>query len=95
MFDGFDPIEEHVDIFDVISEFNEEALSVDGYDDCIIGMCEVFGRPPLIAYDRRKMIEKLAKDMTIEEAEEFFEFNIAGGWAGDNTPVFITRLDET
>jgi len=93
----FDPLEEeeHVDMFDVIAEFNEDALSIDGYDDCIIGICEMFGRPPLIAYDRKKIIDKLAEDMTIDEAEEYFEFNIVGGWMGENTPVFIIRLDET
>jgi hypothetical protein len=84
----------NIDLFDYIAEINPEALSADGYDDCIIGMCHVFGRPPLIAYDRGKIIKKLMSDgMTVEEAEEYFEYNIAGSWVGENTPVYITVLN--
>jgi len=32
--------------------------------------------------------------MSYEEAVEHFEFKVAGGWVGDNTPVFLTLLDE-
>ena len=37
------------------------------------------------------MIEQLAEDMTHEEAEEYFEFNIAGAYVGENTPTYIDR----
>ena len=30
--------------------------------------------------------------MSREEAEEFFEHNVAGAYVGENTPVFLTRL---
>lgn len=84
-----------VDIFDVIAEINPEALSISGYDHCIIGIC-YFHSGNVIAYDRAKIIDTLrSRDgMTIEEADEFFEYNIRGS-GGDNTPVFIMRLDET
>ena len=86
-----------VDIFDVIAEINEEALSIDGLDDCIIGMCSVYGNTPIIAYDTEKIINTLRKrdGMTIEEAQEYFEFNISGSYVGENTPVFIAVLNET
>jgi hypothetical protein len=74
---------------DVIAEVCPDALKMDGYDDCVIGLCHQFGRPPVIAYDRDKVIKKLMKDMTWEEAEEFFEFNQIGAYMGEYTPVFI------
>jgi hypothetical protein len=30
--------------------------------------------------------------MTVEEAEEFFNFNIIGAYIGENTPAFTVRL---
>ena len=33
------------------------------------------------------------EDMTMEEAEEFFEFNIIGSYVGDGTPVFLEELE--
>jgi hypothetical protein len=27
--------------------------------------------------------------MTYEDAQEFFDFNVAGLWAGDGTPIFL------
>jgi hypothetical protein len=43
----------------------------------------------VVAYDRTRVIDIYARDMTREEAEEFFEFNTIGAWLGDATPVFI------
>ena len=80
------------------------ALTVDDYDDCIIGIAERCTKDPLVVYDREKMIEKLAKqfdedkDFETEDAHtdavEYFEFNIAGAWMGEGTPLFLTRLEE-
>lgn len=80
-----------------IAEFAEEneMLMMDGYDDCIVGVVERFGQPPLVCYDRDKVIESHMKDgMSYEEAEEFFEFNQIGAWLGEGTPCFITMTDE-
>jgi hypothetical protein len=30
--------------------------------------------------------------MESDEAQEFFEFNIAGAWIGEQTPIFLRRL---
>jgi hypothetical protein len=81
---------------DWVAEYNEEALSADGFEGAIIGMCEIFGRPPVIAYDRDKCIEILVQrdEMAYDEAEEYFEYNVAGSWVGDNTPVYVTLVPE-
>jgi len=77
---------------DYIAELHPDALRMDGYDDCIIGICSQYGRPPVIAYDRERVIKKLMREgMPRDEAEEFFEFNQIGAYMGEYTPVFIDR----
>ena len=68
-------------------------LFADGYDDAILGIAERDGIP-LVIYDVRKILQVLrSRDhMAREEAEEFFEFNIAGAWMGDQTPIFLRRI---
>ena len=66
---------------------------MDGYDDCIIGVCTRFGQEPIVAYDRRAILERHMRDgMSYEEAIEFFDFNQIGAWVGERTPCFIDRL---
>ena len=79
-----------------LSGWNEEALLADGFEDAIVGICERFGAVPVVAYDRDKCIEILMDrdGMEDEEAVEYFEFNVAGSYVGDGTPVFLTLFDE-
>ncbi len=63
-------------------------LKIDGFDKAIIGeVCN--GQLPLLIYDRAKIIEILNKDqcMDLDEAEEYFWFNIAGAYMGSGTPI--------
>ena len=68
----------------------EGLLFADGFDDAILGVAERIGMEPVVAYDVNKIIEILARDMTEDEAVEFFEFNILGAYMGERTPVFIS-----
>ena len=78
-----------LNITEIVEVFgNETALKVDGYDDCIVGV-DGDGR---LVYDRMKMLDKLGKDMSFEEAEEYFEFNIAGSHMGEMNPLYINLL---
>ena len=66
---------------------------MDGFDDCIIGICSRFGQSDIVAYDLKKVIEKLMADgMTEEQAYEYYEFNQLGAGMGDLTPCFIDTL---
>jgi hypothetical protein len=67
----------------------EGLLFADGFDEAIIGVAERIGMEPVVAYDTDKIIEILSRDMTEEEAIEYFEFNILGAYMGERTPVFI------
>jgi hypothetical protein len=84
-----------INIFDYIAEINPEALSINGYDHCIIGLCHLYSGS-VIAYDKQKIINTLRDrdGMTIENAEKFFEDNICISPTGDDLPVFITILNE-
>jgi len=75
----------------------ESALTMDGYDDCAIGILERFGMESIVIYDKEKIIEKLMDEgiPTYEEALEFYEYNQLGGWHGDMTPGFLIRLPAT
>lgn len=68
-----------------------ELLFLEGFDAAIIGVGRRCGQPDIVAYDVDKIIAILMKDhgMSEEDANEFYEFNIAGAWVGDETPVFI------
>ena len=76
-----------------ISEEYPELLKADGFDDAIIGVVQRMG-VQAICYDEEKVIDILMKrdGMTLEEAMEYFDFNIAGAWVGDSTPFFLIRM---
>tara|TARA_R110000823_G_scaffold54439_5_gene133719 strand:- start:2030 stop:2308 length:279 start_codon:yes stop_codon:yes gene_type:complete len=75
----------------------EDALIMDGFDDCILGILERFGiDQPIVVYDREKVIAKLMDNdgMTHEEALEFYYFNQVGAWVGEKTPAFLIKMPE-
>lgn len=76
-----------------LASVNEEALLADGFEKALIGYVTIFNRSVAL-YDRQKCIKILiSRDgMSHEEAEEFFEFNVAGAYMGENTPAFATIL---
>jgi len=63
-----------------------EFLSADGFDDAIIG---ISGEK--IVYSISKCIDILMTrdDMTYEEAEEYFVFNVEGAYMGEQTPIWV------
>ena len=66
-------------------------MSEPEYDQAIIGVMERAGGSPVIAYDTQKILDILERSMPMEEAQEFFEYNILGAYMGDRTPVYITQ----
>ena len=68
-----------------------EALKFNGFDTAILGHGGQFSKPSLLVYSQTKIIETLRfrDGMTEEEAIEFFDFNIAGAWMGEGTPIIV------
>tara|TARA_A100001391_G_scaffold153779_1_gene111619 strand:+ start:274 stop:780 length:507 start_codon:yes stop_codon:yes gene_type:complete len=74
-----------------IEELNPDALLYEGFNAALVGFISRAGTSPLALYDREKCIEVLmARDMTYQQAEEFFCFNIEGCWAGPHTPFIAS-----
>jgi hypothetical protein len=74
----------------------DKMLKADGFDDCIIGICNRKGQPPVLAYNTDKIINKLIKmdKMTRDEATEYYNYNIADAYMGEGTPCFIERIEQ-
>jgi hypothetical protein len=79
-----------------LAELEPEAITVDGYDDALVGWTDSWqGHERLVraVYSVEKILATMkSQGMSHEEAEEFFEFNIAGAYVGKHTPVFVREL---
>ena len=67
---------------------DQEITLANGYEDAFVGIATQFNNT-FAVYDRAKCIDILAKDMSYDEAEEYFQFNVEGAWVGESTPAFI------
>ena len=69
---------------------DEKILLADGLENAFIAIGRQFTHPVAI-YSYRKTIKILMRDhgMDREEAIEYFDYNIAGAFVGDQTPVFL------
>jgi hypothetical protein len=74
-----------------IDEFAEGAVILTDLNDAILGITEEFGNGPRILYSKSKIINILCErdKMTEEEAEEFYDYNILGLYAGEQNPIFL------
>jgi len=78
-----------MNILEIILENNpaDTFLKADGFDEAVIGIDEMSGR---LIYSTTKCLEILVKDseMTMEEAIEYFDYNVLGAYMGEQTPIF-------
>tara|TARA_R110001599_G_scaffold65898_1_gene186150 strand:+ start:817 stop:1077 length:261 start_codon:yes stop_codon:yes gene_type:complete len=78
-------------VIELVDLSGQTALFADGYDDAIIGV--ELDYEPRVVYDQNKIIDILMADgMTDEEAQEFFDFNIAGSYVGKQTPIYVQKV---
>ena len=73
-------------------------IKFDGFDEAIIGPAYIWrdgGMHSVLVYDAEEMRSILMKrdGMDAEEAREFIEFNLEGGYLGEQTPVLVWRDD--
>ena len=68
-------------------------IKYDGYDEAIIGPAYIWRgnqQVQVLVYDAEKIRAILMRDgCSAEEAREFIEFNIEGGYLGVETPVLV------
>lgn len=81
-------------IMDFIAAWAPDAIVMDGFDDCVVGVADSFGQPTRIVYDREAILLKLmAEDgMSQDEALEWIEYNMIGSSVGEAMPVFLSKL---
>jgi hypothetical protein len=75
-----------------IDQYAEGAVMLDDLEDAIVGIVEDFGSPgKKILYSKIKILNILQERdlMTESEAEEFYDYNILGLYAGELNPVFL------
>jgi hypothetical protein len=68
------------------SDPDEEVLLADGLDEAFIGLTSGNIRA---VYSIDKIIECLSKDMSEEDAWEYFHYNIECAYVGEKTPLYI------
>jgi hypothetical protein len=81
----------------IVDEYGEEAETImfaDGFDDAIVGVGNSFGGSLCAIYDTDLIVKQCMKDgMEYDEALEYFDFNIAGAYVGEQTPIFIHKIE--
>lgn len=60
-----------------------------GFDEAVIGIVYRCGMSPVTLYDQDKCLEILMEQgLSPTDAMEHFNFNVAGGYIGADTPCF-------
>jgi hypothetical protein len=80
----------------VVESSEEDVLFANGFDEAILGLSLDNPKEGLrVIYDYSKCISILEErdGMTLEEAEEFFSFNVVGAWVGEGTPLYVLTKD--
>ena len=75
-----------------IDEYAEGAILLDGLEGAIVGIVEDFGSPgKKMLYSKQRILDILQERdlMTYGEAEEFYDYNIIGLYAGEQNAVFL------
>lgn len=70
----------------------EEVILADGFEEAFMGIARQFGKP-FAVYSFEKCLEILQREMTEEDAIEYFYYNVEGAWVGENTPAFMSWAD--
>lgn len=75
------------------TDFDDELwLQADGFEEALIGFVYPWPeRHKVAVYSRRRCIELLMyrDDMSREDAEEYFDYNVADAYVGPQTPLFL------
>ena len=70
-----------------------DLLKMDGFNEAIIGEAMRFS-DRFILYDHKKVIEILMRDMSEEDALDYWSYNQVGAWVGEGTPAFLMYTKE-
>lgn len=71
----------------------ETVILLDGFDSAFIGLTA--DANPKAVYSVDKIIQSLTADMSLEDAWEYFYFNIECAYLGDKTPIYIKQYESS
>lgn len=70
--------------------YDDKILKADGFDDAVIGIEDNSMR---LIYSVQKCINILMEQgMEMQDAMEYFEFNVSGAYVGEKTPIWCDDL---
>jgi hypothetical protein len=80
---------------ELLHDLDPELVTMDGYDEAIMGTITLFGKEPVVLYDREKVIELIMEkdDCSYDDALEHHEYNQAQVYAGERTPAFFDKVE--
>jgi hypothetical protein len=85
---------------DQINEWLEEMLPdveillADGFEDAFIGVA-FQNHNPISIFDYEKCLTILQKNgMSLDEAEEYLQFNVVNSYMGEQTPAFFFKFKD-
>jgi hypothetical protein len=76
-----------------IQSINPDALQLDGFEECIVGIVEGYAAIGVLLYSESKIMKQLMdQGMTREDALEYFEYNILDAYFGEHMPMFLEDI---
>lgn len=77
-----------------VLKLNPNTVILDGYNDCIVGLCNTFDGVRVL-YSEYKILDRLGKQgMTAKDSMIYYENEILGKYHGTHSPVFLMDLDQ-
>jgi len=75
--------------------YDHEALLFTGLESAFVGTAERINMPAVAVYDWHLLVKSVMDDTggTYDEAVEYVEFNVAGAYVGESTPLILNRPD--
>lgn len=74
---------------DLFEDPDDSVLKMEQFSDAFIGIAETNGKAPCACYSKKKILKILRKKMPLEEALNYFEFEILSYPYGENSPIFL------
>jgi len=80
--------------------YDEKILRATGLDEACIGWTDSWNghnRNIRLVYDVGQVIKIFQErdGMSYEDAVEFYDYNVAGAYMGESTPIFINSIEDT
>ena len=77
----------------LVKERGESTLLADGLEEAFLGLRYHFNTPLAIHSKSKTLEARMAEGMDEEQAQEYFSYNIAAAYVGEQTPVFLDHED--